>query len=127
MTYAQIAREMGCSPSTAFERVQRVYQATRVETAETARQFERERLDGLWQKAEAIASTVHYVVAHGKVVKDDDGNPVIDDGPVLAARREQRAIAESYRKLDGLDAPTKVEQSGAVTYEVVGIDPSDLA
>jgi hypothetical protein len=37
-----------------------------------------------------------------------------------------RQIRESYRRLYGLDAETKVNVSGAVRYEVVGVDPADL-
>lgn len=125
-TYRQIAEAMGCSNSTAYDRVQRVYKDAKVEATEMARHMERERLDELWQRAEEIANRTHYVTAHGKIVLDKDGNPVIDDGPVLAARREQRALAESYRKLEGLDQPQKVEQSGSVEYKISGADPSDL-
>jgi hypothetical protein len=46
--------------------------------------------------------------------------------PVLAAYKEMRSIAESYRKLEGLDQPTKVEQTGTVKYEVVGVELPDL-
>ncbi|MGA5435468.1 hypothetical protein ACPCIZ_12840 [Streptomyces cellulosae] len=120
-TERQIAKIMGCSPSTAHERVKRAIRRVLVEATETARQLERDRLDILWQRAEEIATREHYVTAHGKIVLDHNGNPVIDDAPVLAARREQRALAESYRKLEGLDQPTKVEQTGNVTYEVIGL------
>ncbi len=40
--------------------------------------------------------------------------------------REMRAIRESYRKLLGVDQPTQVAVSGAVRYEVVGVNPEDL-
>lgn len=126
-SYRQIAAEMGCNPKTAFERVERAMRDTLAEPSEAARQFERERLDTLWHHAETIATTPHYVVAHGKVVTDPiTGDNLVDDNVVLAARREQRMIAESYRKLDGLDAPTRVEQSGAVKYEIVGVSVEDL-
>lgn len=126
LTYQQVADELGIPLTTAYDRVQRVYKAAKVEATEMARHMERERLDALWQRAEEIATREHYVVAHGKVVIDDLGHPIVDDAPVIAARREQRMIAESYRKLEGLDAPTKVEQSGGVTYSIVGVDPADL-
>ncbi len=128
MNYRQIAAEMNCTVSTAYDRVQRVYQAAKVEVTETARQIERERLDELWRNAQNIADTVHYVTAHGKVVlHPETGEPIVDDAPRIAAFKEMRAIAESYRKLEGLDQPTKVEQSGNVRYEIAGVDPTDLA
>lgn len=127
-THREIAAEMKCSVKTAQDRIARAYRDTLSEPAELARQFERERLDGLWRRAEEIANTVHYVTAHGKIVVDPDtGEKIVDDGPKLAAISSMRAIAESYRKLDGLDAPTRVEQSGSVKYEVVGFDTSALS
>lgn len=127
MTYREIAAEMGCSAATAHDRVKRAYRDARVEATDLARQFERDRLDHLWRRADKIARTVHYVSAHGKVVIDPDtGKPLVDPMPVLAAQKEMRALAESYRKLEGLDQPSRVEQTGTVEYKVVGVDPSEL-
>lgn len=127
MTYREIGERMGCAPGTAHARVRRAYAAALVESTDMAREFERERLDALYRKAEEVAQKTHYQVAHGKVVHDPEtGQPLIDDMPKLAAYKEMRSIAESYRKLEGLDQPTKVEQSGTVKYEVVGVDPAVL-
>jgi predicted DNA-binding protein (UPF0251 family) len=128
MTYREIGERMGCSYQTAWSRVQRAYKAARADATDVAREFERQRLDEMYRKAEDIAEKTHYVTAHGKVViNPETGQPLVDPMPVLAAYKEMRQIAESYRKLEGLDQPTKVEQSGTVKYEVVGVDPSDLA
>jgi DNA-binding Lrp family transcriptional regulator len=128
LTYREIAERMGCHPSTAHARVQRAYKAARADATDVAREFERERLDQLYRRAEEVAEKTHYVTAHGKVVINPETNePLIDPMPVLAAYKEMRQIAESYRKLEGLDQPTKVEQTGTVKYEVVGVDPTDLA
>jgi predicted DNA-binding protein (UPF0251 family) len=125
--YREIAQRMGCSVSTAHTRVQRVYQDAKIEATEMMRHLERERLDTLWQHAKKIAETTYYVTAHGKVVLDPEtGQPLVDPMPNLQARKEMRAIAESMRKLEGLDQPTKVEQSGAIEYKISGADPSDL-
>lgn len=126
--YREIAKAMGCSVSTAHARVDRVYKAGMSEATEMMRQQERTRLDMLWQRSKTIAETIHYVTAHGKVVcHPETGEPIIDDMPRLAAQKEMRALAESYRKLEGLDQPTKVEQTGAVKYEIIGVDAADLA
>lgn len=127
LNYRQIAKRMGCSVSTAYLRVQRVYQDAKVEATDMMRQQERERLDGLWQHAKKIAEGTYYQTAHGKVVRDPETNePLVDPMPNIAARKEMRAIAESMRKLEGLDQPTKVEQSGAIEYKISGANPSDL-
>lgn len=127
LTYREIGEQMGCSVGTAHTRVKRAYKEAFVESAEMARDFERERLDKLWRKAEEIANKTHYVTAHGKVVRNPEtGEPLIDSAPVLQAYKEMRSIAESYRRLEGLDAPTKIEQTADVEYKVVGIDPANL-
>ncbi|WP_329462392.1 hypothetical protein [Streptomyces sp. NBC_01431] len=52
--------------------------------------------------------------------------PIPDEGPKLQALQVALKICESYRKLHGLDAEKKVNISGGVRYEIVGIDPADL-
>lgn len=127
MTYREIGERMGTSYQTAWERVQRAYKAARADATDVAREYERERLDAMYRKAEAIAEETHYVTAHGKVVMHPEtGQPLVDPMPSIAAYKEMRAIAESYRKLEGLDQPTKVEQSGGLKVEIVGVDPQDL-
>jgi len=108
--------------------VQRAYKAARADATDVAREFERQRLDEQYREAERIKNETHYVTAHGKVVTHPEtGDPLVDAAPALAALARMQSIAESYRKLEGLDQPTKVEQSGTVKYEVVGVDVTDLA
>ena len=128
MTYREIGERMGCSYQTAWSRVQRAYNAARADATDVAREFERQRLDEQYREAERIKNETHYVTAHGKVVTHPEtGDPLVDAAPALAALARMQSIAESYRKLEGLDQPTKVEQSGTVKYEVVGVDVTDLA
>jgi DNA-binding Lrp family transcriptional regulator len=127
LSYREIGERMGCSASAAHARVQRAYKAALTDSTDVALEFERDRLNALYRKAEEVSEKPHYQVAHGKVVRDPDTNePLIDDMPRLAAIARMQAIAESYRKLDGLDQPTKVQQTGTVKYEVVGVDVADL-
>jgi hypothetical protein len=81
----------------------------------------------LYVAALEILEKEHVAISQGKVMKDDAGNPILDDGPRLAAIREMRMLRESFRKLYGLDAEKKVNISGGVRYEIVGIDSSDLS
>jgi AraC-like DNA-binding protein len=69
---------------------------------------EAERLDTLYEEALEVLQRNHLTVSHGKVIKDDDGNVLLDDGPKLAAIDRLVKIRESYRKLFGLDAPSRV-------------------
>ncbi len=66
-------------------------------------------LDELYVRAMDVADRDHVTVSHGKIIVDDDGEPLFDDGPKLAAITTMTRIRESYRKLLGLDAATKTE------------------
>jgi len=92
---------------------------------------ESEELDALYTEACAIIQRNHVTVSHGKVImwrnpETGEEEPLLDDGPKLAAITAALRIRESYRKLHGLDQPAKQEITGGVKYEVVGVDPKDL-
>lgn len=129
-TLQDIAHALGVtSKGTAHEYVQRGLRSVReatAATAEQARAAHRARLGYALEVATEVMGRDHQHVAHGKVVTGDDGKPVLDDAPKLAAAGKVKELSESLRKLDGLDQPAKVEHSGSVTYEVVGVDPTEL-
>lgn len=126
-TYQQIADTLGyCDRGHAWRGVQRAMKAVLQEPAEELIAVEAARLDDLYATALEILERDHVMVSHGKVVHDDTGAPLLDDGPKIAALRELRQIRESYRKLHGLDAAKKVDLSGGVRYELVGVDPDEL-
>ncbi|MBA4865923.1 hypothetical protein H1V43_32180 [Streptomyces sp. PSKA54] len=127
MTYQQIADAVGYSnKGDAWRAVQKCREAVIKSAGAELVAAEAQQLDDLFVSALEVLERDHVVVSHGKVMLGDDGQPLIDDGPKLAAIREMRQIRESYRKLYGLDQPTQVSVSGAVRYEVVGVDPEDL-
>lgn len=74
-----------------------------------------ERIETLYERAFEIAERQHVVVSHGKIIRGDDGQPLRDSGPELAALREARAALESFWKLTGIAKPTKIEHSGDVS------------
>jgi hypothetical protein len=127
MTYQQIADEVGYSnKGDAWRAIQDAREAVKRAAGAELVAAEAQQLDDLFAAALEVLDRDHVVVSHGRIVCDNDGNPLLDDGPKLAAIREMRAIRESYRKLYGADQPTQVAVSGAVRYEVVGVDPADL-
>lgn len=127
-TYQQIADQLGYADrGCAWRGVQRARKAILREPAEHLIQVESARLDELYVAALDVLERDHVTVSHGQVVCGDDGAPLLDDGPKLAAIRELRQIRESFRKLHGLDQAAKVEMSGGVKYEIVGVDPEELA
>jgi hypothetical protein len=68
----------------------------------------------------------HVVVSHGQVVYGQDGQPLPDDGPRLQAIQTALRIRDQYQNLHGLKQPAKVEHSGGVKFEIVGVDPQEL-
>jgi hypothetical protein len=85
------------------------------------------RLDGLEEAAIKVLERRHITVNNGRIIKLDDGEPLLDDGPVLAAidrliKVEEARVrnGEALRRILGLDMPVKVD---ATVHEV---DQSDI-
>ena len=121
----QIAEEIGWSDSTVHKDIIRGLKALREKNTELAEVWvaeELERLKDLERAARRVLTAHHVVVNSGKVVtdKDTEGKPykLTDDGPVIQAITALLRIAERRAKLLGLDAPTKIEQSGSVDSTV---------
>lgn len=74
---------------------------------------ESEELDALYTEAVAILQRNHVTVSHGKVITWRNPEtlaeePLLDDGPKLQAIRVALDIRASYRKLHGLDQPSRL-------------------
>lgn len=125
LSYREIAKHFGwahhSSAMTAVERGLRDAAAP----AKGARERRERELQFLWESALEIFDNHHVVVSNGRVV-ELDGEPIPDDSPRLQALDQLRKINESWRRLDGTDRPAKVEHSGGITYEIIGVDPQDL-
>lgn len=125
-----IAAALDVAKSAAHDAVQRGLRETRDATratAEQARAAHRARLEAATEVAVEVMYRDHIHVSQGRVVTGTDGTPVLDDAPKLAAADRVRTLSESLRKLDGLDAPAKLELGGEVTYQIVGVDPEALS
>jgi hypothetical protein len=116
LTYTQIAERLGISRSTAHKHVTRGLHRTRQEPADELRRLEAERLNQLWAEAMAVLRRRHVLVQSGKVVKDDDGQPITDDGPLLQATTTLLRVMERRARLLGLDAPARHE---VLTLDVI--------
>lgn len=131
-TYQQLADLFGYADrGNAWRAVQKCKNAVLQQAGAALVASQAAQLDEMFVAAMEVLERDHVVVSHGKVITMTDPDtqeekPLLDDGPKLAALREMRAINESYRKLLGVDQPTQVAVSGAVRYEVVGVDPEDL-
>lgn len=126
-TYQKIADELGYKgKNSAIEAVRRAMRDACAGPAQALIDLEVSRLEMITDEVLEILQRDHVTVSHGKVVKDDNGNPLLDDGIKLQAVDRYLRARESFRKLLGVDKPSKVEHSGGVTYQVVGVDPEDL-
>lgn len=115
-TFREISQRMGVSVATAHKYVTRGLDRTRREPADALRDLEAERLDRLQVAATQVLERRHVVVQGGRIVKGDDGEPLQDDGPVLAAVTSLVKVQESRRKLLNLDEQAPAE--AVVTIQV---------
>ena len=126
-TYQEIADRFGYyDRSQAWRGIQSAKRDVALPAVTKLRQTEAEQLDALYLMALEIIERNHVVVSHGRVVCGDDGQPLQDDGPRLQAIQTALRIRDQYQALHGLKQPAKVEHSGGVTFEIVGVDPQDL-
>lgn len=94
-------------------------------SAEVYREEQLSELDYLAEEAHKILRTRHYVVTQsGKLVEHPEtGEPLLDDGPVLAAIDRLVKILDRIAKLRGLDAPQKLE---VMTIDAIDAAIADL-
>lgn len=108
--YAQFYAELGYASVQAarkdFTRALEENIAAQHASVEVYREEQLEELDYLAEEAHRVLRAKHYVVsaASGKVALDPDtGEPLIDDGPTLAAIDRLVKILDRVAKLRGLD------------------------
>jgi len=104
--YHEIARTMGCSVSTAYERVSRALKAIPYEAVEELRRVELESLDELEQRCREVLLARHVKVDHGRLIVID-GEPLLDDAPVLHAAAQILRVKDMRARLTGTYAPVR--------------------
>lgn len=124
LTFQQTADRLNISKTYAYDCFQRARRAaianrdranTEYETAQLA------RIEGERAVVEEILHATHPVVSNGRVFNDLE-----DAGPKLAAIDRLVKLDAQESDLLGLKAPTRVEQSGGVRVEIIGVDPAEL-
>jgi hypothetical protein len=121
--YGAIAAELGIPESTARSDYRLALEQARTERDEQARltiTAELAKLDALERAAWQVLRARHITVQHGKIVRGEDGEPVLDDAPTLNAIDRILKIAERRARLLGLDAPmrSKIEVTDALDAEI---------
>ena len=122
-TLQQIADELGYSDKSNAQRGVRCALREIVRgPAEKLLGIHMERLETLYEAAIEVLEADHVVVFHGQVVRGDDGQPLKDNGPKLAAIREARATLDSFWTLTGMKKPVKVDATVTeITQEDVAL------
>jgi hypothetical protein len=124
-SYRKIAAELKIDVHTAHDAVERALRAIRAEGAAEVRQLELERLDRMYEAVLGVLEREHVTVSNGKVIYVGE-EPLKDDDPVLRAVDRLLKIQERRARLLGLDAEQKVNMSGGLTVEIVGVNEEDL-
>ncbi|MEV7389613.1 hypothetical protein [Streptomyces sp. NPDC091215] len=120
-TYQEIADHFGwANKSSSHLAVERALRDVAAPAKGVRNRRERE-LQLLWDSALEILNNHHVVVSNGRII-ELDGQPLQDDGPRLQAIEQLRKVNESWRKLDGIDAPSRV----SVEAEQLGREISRL-
>lgn len=144
LTLRQAAAELGVSHQTVANWSKTEADETIAPLAAELRQQQLDRLSEMRQRALEVLERAHVTVSHGRVIRegqpdiefDDEtgeptaviregqGAPILDDGPVLAAMDRLLRIEERIAKLAGLDAPTRVD---ATVDAVVTEAPAEVS
>lgn len=137
---AEIGAEMGLTQARVSQIINAVALAIKRPAAEAWLERENARLDNLEVSVRAVLKAKHIMVRGDGVVQravldpktglpmlhPDTADPIMedlfDDEPVLKAVDRLLKIYERRAKLNGLDAPTKVE-TATYDYSVNGVKP----
>jgi hypothetical protein len=128
-TFEAIGAELGFSRQYACRRYWELMKEPVLTAVADYRTEQLDRYDWLIREAAAVLARDHVTVSHGKVIRDEaTGQPLLDDGPKLAAIRELRAIEAQRAELLGTKTPVKVEATGVSSVQVTykGFNPEDV-
>ncbi|MFE7972998.1 hypothetical protein [Streptomyces shenzhenensis] len=108
-TYQQIATELGwTTKAAAIDACRRAIRDACAGPGKALVDLEVTRLEAMYDQVLDILTRDHPVVSHGRIVCSDDGQPLVDDEMKLKAVDRMLRTRESFRKLVGLDAPSRV-------------------
>lgn len=67
------------------------------------------RLNEIRRRLYSVIVADHFVLHQGEIVRDKEGRPLKDNGPVLAALGQLRALEEQQARLEGTNAREKID------------------
>jgi hypothetical protein len=126
-TQYEIAEAHGITQQTLSERLTRFRQNLPETEREMILRRELDLLDEVRRPLiDLITGPPPPAYSNGRKMVDDDGTPVPDWPVIISAVSGVLRTQERMAKFLGLDAPAKMETTGTVKYEIVGVDPAQL-
>ena len=117
-TYQMIADRFNVAVGTAHKMVTRAVAEIPTEGAEEVRKIELEKIDNAERYLQSVIQNPQpRVSASGKIIKDDKGEVVIDEGVRMEAVDKILKAQAARARLLGLNAPTKI-QGEVLIYNV---------
>jgi transposase-like protein len=118
------ADEMGVDRSTISRWLKKAWEGRVEPAAAQLREVELEKLDRLERLALAVVDRPHLLVSAGRVVmllNETSGKeePILDDGPILAAIDRLVRISVARAEIAGFKAPVKIQGE----MRLPGLDP----
>ncbi|MGQ5576757.1 helix-turn-helix domain-containing protein [Streptomyces sp. ECR3.8] len=107
-SYRKIAGHFGIDHRTAQDAVRTAIRDACAGPGKALVDIEVQRLEAMYDKVLDVLEKDQPLVSHGRIVKDDTGTPLIDEELKLKAVDRALRARESFRKLLGLDAPSRV-------------------
>jgi hypothetical protein len=129
-THEDVADEFGISSSRVGQIVDEVRASIPTVDLDKMRRQSIELYAELTNRALEIVDLVPapiFVGKDGQIAYDDNGEVVRDYSGRIRAIETAAKMQEHTRKLMGLDSAMKAEISGAVRYEIVGVQPEELS
>ena len=118
LSYEQIGKELGYTKQAAHKAVQRAVAEIPKEGAKEVLSIELDKLDRLDRYYNSVLTRRHLRIGNtGKIVHDDEGEPVYDEGPRMDAAAGILKTQERRAKLLGLNAPT-LHRADVVVHDI---------
>lgn len=126
-SYRTIAADLGISVGSCHAAVRRAFKDIAEPLVAEARAAELAVLEGARDAALDVLQRKHVTISYGQIMKGEDGKPLLDDGPILQAAQTVARVSSTIHDLMGWKSASKVQLSGEVTYQLVGVDPEALS
>jgi hypothetical protein len=123
-SFEEIGRALRVTDTRAHQLWTDALKRTVKEPADAQRALELQRLDALQVHLTRVLARRHVTVSGGKIITDDD-QPLLDDGPTIAAAQALVRVSESRRRLLGLDEPVRADVTARIHGELYSVGALD--